>query len=70
MNLIRYNPSVDLLDNVSRWFDDIVSEPFFGATYLPPDDRHGRPGLATQNASRQQPPNHRDANRLLARVWP
>ncbi len=39
MNLIRYNPnSVDLLDNVSRWFDDFVSEPFFGGTSHPAVD--------------------------------
>ncbi len=39
MNLIRYNPdSVDLLDTVSRWFDDFVSEPFFGATSFPAVD--------------------------------
>ena len=39
MNLIRYNPSaVDLLDNVSRWFDDIVTEPFLGTTNVPAVD--------------------------------
>src|SRR5882724_10095019 len=39
MNLIRYNPnSLDLLDNVSRWFDDFVSEPFFGTNNVPAVD--------------------------------
>jgi HSP20 family protein len=39
MNLIRYNPSnVDLLNNVSRWFDDFVSEPFFGTANVPAVD--------------------------------
>ena len=39
MNLIRYNPNtVDLLDNVSRWFDDFVTEPFFGTTNVPAVD--------------------------------
>ena len=39
MNLIRYNPNtVDLLDNVSRWFDDFVSEPFFGTGNVPAVD--------------------------------
>ncbi len=39
MNLIRYNPnSVDLLDNVSRWFDDVLSEPLLGRTALPAVD--------------------------------
>ena len=39
MNLIRYNPnSVDLLDNVSRWFDDFFVEPVFGRTTLPAVD--------------------------------
>jgi len=31
MNLIRYSPQpVDLFDNVSRWFDDLLSEPVSG----------------------------------------
>ena len=39
MNLIRYNPnSVDLLDNVSRWFDDFYTEPLFGRTAMPAVD--------------------------------
>ena len=39
MNLIRYNPTtVDLLDNVSRWFDDFVTEPFLGAGNVPAVD--------------------------------
>jgi HSP20 family protein len=39
MNLIRYSPnSVDLLDNVSRWFDDFVTEPFFGTNNVPAVD--------------------------------
>jgi len=39
MNLIRYNPnSVDLLDNVSRWFDDFFTTPTFGGSTLPAVD--------------------------------
>ena len=39
MNLIRYNPNtVDLLDNVSRWFDDIFIEPSLGNSTLPAVD--------------------------------
>ena len=39
MNLIRYNPnSVDLLDNVSRWFDDFLGEPSLGRSTLPAVD--------------------------------
>lgn len=39
MNLIRYEPrSVDLLDNVSRWFDDFLTEPVFGRSSLPAVD--------------------------------
>ena len=39
MNLIRYNPnSVDLLDNVSRWFDDFFTAPTFGGSALPAVD--------------------------------
>jgi HSP20 family protein len=39
MNLIRYNPnSLDLLDNVSRWFDDFFTEPVLGGTSLPAVD--------------------------------
>jgi len=39
MNLVRYNPnSLDLLDNVSRWFDDFFAAPTFGGTSLPPVD--------------------------------
>ena len=39
MNLIRYNPTtVDLLDNVSRWFDDFVGEPSLGRSTLPAVD--------------------------------
>ena len=39
MNLIRYNPnSLDLVDNVSRWFDDFFTEPVFGGTSLPAVD--------------------------------
>ncbi len=38
MNLIRYTPTVDLLDNVSRWFDDFVTEPVFGRTSVPAVD--------------------------------
>ena len=31
MNLIRYSPNtLDLLDNVSSWFDDLFTEPVFG----------------------------------------
>jgi HSP20 family protein len=38
MNLIRYNPNgLDLLDNVSRWFDDVL-EPTFPSTTLPAVD--------------------------------
>ncbi len=39
MNLIRYNPnSLDLLDNVSRWFDDFFVEPTLGRSILPAVD--------------------------------
>ena len=39
MNLVRYNPnSVDLLDNVSRWFDDFLVEPTLGRPVLPAVD--------------------------------
>jgi len=39
MNLVRYNPnSVDLLDNVSRWFDDLLVEPTLGRSVLPAVD--------------------------------
>ncbi|MGA2976663.1 MAG: Hsp20/alpha crystallin family protein [Spirochaetia bacterium] len=39
MNLIRYNPNtLDLLDNVSHWFDDFLVEPTFGRSILPPVD--------------------------------
>jgi len=39
MNLIRYSPtSLDLLDNVSSWFDDIFAEPVFGHSAAPAVD--------------------------------
>ena len=39
MNLIRYSPNpLDLLDNVSSWFDDVLSEPVFGRSGLPAVD--------------------------------
>ena len=39
MNLVRYNPnSLDLLDNVSRWFDDFFTAPTLGASTLPAVD--------------------------------
>ena len=39
MNMVRYNPnSLDLLDNVSRWFDDIYVEPSLGRSVLPAVD--------------------------------
>lgn len=39
MNLIRYNPnSLDLLDNVSTWFDDFFGAPTFGGSMLPAVD--------------------------------
>ncbi len=39
MNLIRYSPSgLDLLDNVSSWFDDIFNEPVFGHATVPAVD--------------------------------
>jgi HSP20 family protein len=39
MNLIRYNPnSLDLLGNVSRWFDDYFVEPTLGRSILPSVD--------------------------------
>jgi len=37
MNLIRYNPTA-LLDNVSSWFDDFLTEPTFGNSGLPAVD--------------------------------
>jgi HSP20 family protein len=39
MNLVRYNPnSLDLLDNVSHWFDDFFSTPTFGRNSIPAVD--------------------------------
>ena len=39
MNLVRYNPiTLDLLDNVSRWFDDFYTEPQFGRSAIPAVD--------------------------------
>lgn len=39
MNLIRYQPrSLDLLDNVSHWFDDFYTEPFLGGSAVPAVD--------------------------------
>jgi HSP20 family protein len=39
MNLVRYNPnSLDLLDNVSHWFDDFFAMPTFGSTAVPAVD--------------------------------
>ena len=37
MNLIRYNPTA-LLDNVSSWFDDFLTEPTFGSSNVPAVD--------------------------------
>ena len=39
MNLIRYNPnSLDLLDNVSTWFDDFFGGPTLSGSTLPAVD--------------------------------
>ena len=39
MNLVRYNPnSLDLLDNVSSWFDDFLPAPTFGRSAIPAVD--------------------------------
>ncbi len=39
MNLIRYSPNaLDLLDNVSSWFDDMFTEPVFGRSGVPAVD--------------------------------
>ncbi|MGO9410113.1 MAG: Hsp20/alpha crystallin family protein [Spirochaetia bacterium] len=39
MNLIRYSPNaLDLLDNVSSWFDDMFTEPVFGHSGVPAVD--------------------------------
>ena len=39
MNLVRYNPiTLDLLDNVSRWFDDYPAEPSLSRSALPAVD--------------------------------
>ncbi|HVP20189.1 MAG TPA: Hsp20/alpha crystallin family protein [Spirochaetia bacterium] len=39
MNLIRYSPNtLDLLDNVSSWFDDMFVEPVFGRGAVPAVD--------------------------------
>ena len=39
MNLIRYSPNaLDLLDNVSTWFDDLFVEPAFGRSVVPAVD--------------------------------
>jgi HSP20 family protein len=37
MNLIRYNPTA-LLDNVSTWFDDFLTEPVLGSSSVPAVD--------------------------------
>ncbi len=39
MNLIRYSPNtLDLLDNVSSWFDDLFAQPVFGHSAVPAVD--------------------------------
>jgi HSP20 family protein len=39
MNLVRYNPnSLNLLDNVSSWFDDFFATPTFGRSSIPAVD--------------------------------
>jgi len=39
MNLVRYSPSsLDLLDNVSSWFDDMFVGPVFGKSTVPAVD--------------------------------
>ena len=39
MNLIRYSPNaLDLLDNVSTWFDDLFVEPALGRSAVPAVD--------------------------------
>jgi HSP20 family protein len=39
MSLIRYSPSaLDLLDNVSSWFEDIFTEPVLGGSGVPAVD--------------------------------
>ena len=39
MNLVRYNPnSLDLLDNVSHWFDDFLSTPTLRGNATPAVD--------------------------------
>ncbi len=39
MNLIRYNPSsLDLVENMSRWFDDFFTTPVFGHNTVPAVD--------------------------------
>jgi HSP20 family protein len=39
MNLIRYSPNaLDLLDNVSSWFEDIFTEPVLGTAGVPAVD--------------------------------
>ena len=39
MNLIRYSPNaLGLLDNVSSWFDDMLTEPIFGRSGVPAVD--------------------------------
>jgi len=39
MNLIRYNPNtLDLLDNVSTWFDDFFTAPTLSGSTLPAVD--------------------------------
>jgi HSP20 family molecular chaperone IbpA len=39
MNLIRYNPNtVNLLDNMSTWFDDFFNEPSLGRSTVPAVD--------------------------------
>jgi HSP20 family protein len=39
MNLIRYSPNaLDLLDNVSSWFDNMFAEPLFGHSGAPAVD--------------------------------
>ena len=39
MNLVRYNPnSLNLLDNVSSWFDDFLPTPTFSRSAIPAVD--------------------------------
>ena len=50
----RYQAAVSSISGQGGWpltaFLTPEGKPYFGGTYFPPDDRHGRPGLAARAA--------------------